>query len=247
MARNRKIPIILIDECRAVKTIQFDRKVYLGDPINIAKIFSDLGADEIIYLDISSSRSQREPNYNLIRRIARQCSMPLTYGGGIKTIEQAKRVLSLGVEKISVQSHAFQNDEFLSDLAMEVGVQSVLLSIDVRYSTENENYQIFDRNKNKFIPLEDYFERFRSKDIGEIILANMNKDGMKTGPDLALIRKVRDFVGQPLIYTGGIYSADCCEKAFEYGADAVAASSYFVLKGSDRSILINYPKPSWQI
>ena len=138
-------------------------------------------------------------------------------------------------------------DNFLSELAQEIGVQSTLMSVDVRYSHKNSCYEILDRINKRFLSLEMFFQNFSSQDVGEIILTHMDRDGMNTGPDLALIEKVRDFVGQPLIYSGGVHSATCFDEAFEYGADAVAASSYFVLKGSDKSILINYPKPSWII
>ena len=246
MALNRKIPIVLIENGKAVKSIQYDRKIYLGDPINICKIFSDLGADEIIYLDISASSSHREPDYNLLRRIARQCSMPMTYGGGIKTVDQAKKVLSLGIEKVAVQTQAFKKDDFLAELSGEIGVQSTLLSIDVKFSKTNMCYEVFNRNESKCILLEEYLHNCILKNVGEIILANMDFDGMKLGPDLALIKKIRGTVKQPLIYSGGVYSDKCFENAFAMGADAVAASSYFVLKGSEEAILINYPKPSWK-
>ena len=247
MAMKRKVPTILIDQGRAVKTLGFERKIYLGDPVNIAKIFSDFGADEIIYLDISKDRFYREPDYGLLRRIARQCSMPMTYGGGIQNTKQAKAILALGIEKISTQTYTFQNECFVNELAHEIGVQSTLLSIDVRDTYNSQNYEVFDRANNQYIALDSYLEKISTRDVGEVIITHMNRDGMKTGPDLNLIKMLRNQLKQPMIYSGGVFEDGCFDAAFAAGADAVAASTYFVLKGTEKSILISYPKPSWQL
>ena len=247
MAMKRKIPTILIDQGRAVKTIEFGRKIYLGDPVNIAKIFSDLGADEIIYLDISKDRFNKEPDYGLLRRIARQCSMPMTYGGGICNTKQAKAILALGIEKISTQTYTFQNGSFLAELAHEIGVQSTLLSVDVRDAHNGQNYEVFDRANKQYIALDHFIENLSNPDVGEVIVTHMGRDGMKTGPDLNLIKMLRNHIKQPMIYSGGVFEDRCFDAAFAAGADAVAASSHFVLKGTEKSILISYPKPSWQL
>ena len=153
MVSKRIIPVVLLNSGAACKTIRFGERIYLGDPVNIAKIFSDIGVDEIIYLDITKGRHWAGPDMNLIRRIARQCAMPLTYGGGISTVDQARDVLSLGVEKVSIQRGFFENSDLIGQLADVFGQQSVLLSLDFCRRDEGDVLYIRDPVRGSWCPL----------------------------------------------------------------------------------------------
>ncbi|WP_318484972.1 AglZ/HisF2 family acetamidino modification protein [Photobacterium leiognathi] len=245
MIRNRVIPLLLFMNGGLVKSKKFKNHVYVGDPINTIKIFNTKEVDELIFIDIDASKLNREPNYKLISEIASECFMPLTYGGGVKNIEQARKIFSLGVEKISFQSSVIDNMDFITELAKEFGSQSIVISIDVKKSLFG-NYLLYNAStKTKLkINLTDYIKNVEIAGAGEILVNSVDNDGVMSGLDTKLIELVSHDVNIPIIASGGIGSLKNIKEGIDSGADAVAAGSFFVFKGSHNAVLISYPKYS---
>jgi cyclase len=242
MLKRRLIPCLLLRNGGLVKTIKFSNPKYVGDPINAIHIFNEKEVDELIVLDITASKEKREPNYDLIERIAGECFMPLCYGGGIRTIEQARHLFKLGVEKISIQTAALHNLSIIKQISEEVGSQSVVASIDV-LKNKLGKYLLYSssRGKTHHLPWTDYLNSVVEAGAGEIVLNAVDNDGMMKGMDLELIRRASINTSVPLIAIGGAGSLSHLKSAFESGASAVAAGSFFVFQGPHRAVLITYP------
>ncbi len=197
-------------------------------------------------IDIDASVKSTEPDYKLIENLALECRMPLCYGGGIKTSEQAQRIFSLGVEKIAVSSAAVQNPYIVGEMASRVGNQSVVVVMDVRKKLLSNKYEIYTHNGKKATGLDavKFAVEMEAAGAGELVLNSIEHDGMMQGFDLAIIDKVRAAVSIPMTVIGGAGSMDDLGKVVEkYGIIGVAAGSFFVFKGKFRAVLINYPKP----
>ncbi len=239
---NRVIPCLLLQDGGLVKTTKFGRPRYVGDPINAIRIFNEKYVDELVFLDITASRTGAEPDYDLIARIAGECFMPLCYGGGIRTLEQARRIVASGVEKIAVNSMAIDRPQFLSELSQELGASSVIAAIDVKKDIFGRErvYHPGLRRLTKLDPVH-HAKASVAAGAGEIFLNNVDRDGQRSGFDTALIAKVSAAVNVPVIACGGASSLSDMRAAVEAGASAVAAGSMFVFYGPHRAVLINYP------
>lgn len=235
---------MLVDNNRLVKTVNFKDPKYVGDPLNAVKIFNEKSVDELMFIDISASRENKEPNYDLIEKVATECRMPLCYGGGIKTVEQAQKVLGLGVEKVSLSSKALEDPSLLQKLADEIGSQSVVVTLDVKKKRLGSGYQIYTMNgkqKSKY-KLDDYIRLCQDNGAGELVINSIDKDGMMKGYDLELITQVKQQVSIPLTILGGAGSLEDFHQLYQkYGLIGMAAGSYFVFKGKFRAVLISYP------
>lgn len=243
MLKHRVIPALLLKNNGLVKTTKFGNPKYVGDPINAIRIFNDKEVDELIVLDIDASKEHREPNYDLIEQFASECFMPLAYGGGVRTLEQARTIFSLGVEKISVQSACIENPHFITELAEHFGSQSIIVSIDLKKNWLKQ-VKIFNSttgNNLKGSWVEKLYE-FVSAGAGEVLLNSVDKDGTLSGPDLELIRIASSHVNVPLIAMGGVSSLENIKECVDAGASAVAAGAFFVFHGPHRAVLITYPK-----
>jgi cyclase len=244
MNRIRVIPVLLLQNKGLVKTINFKNPTYIGDPINAVKIFNEKEVDELVFLDIEATTKNQEPNYNTIEEISSECFMPLAYGGGIKNIEQIKKIFDIGVEKVIINSAAAKNPKLISEAAKIYGNQSIVVSVDVKKDLFGR-YNCFINSGNqkvKFEPAE-YLKLLEESGAGEIILTSINKEGTFKGFDIELIKKLTHEVNIPIVANGGAGSIDDFVKAIiEGGASAVAAGSFFVYKGETRGILINYPE-----
>lgn len=245
MHRIRLIPILLLSEKGLVKTRQFKNPVYIGDPINAIRIFNEKRVDEIMVLDIQASKEKKEPRYDLIQKLASECFMPMSYGGGIKSIEQASRIISCGVEKVSVNSGAIHNLGLISELAKKFGNQSIVACIDVkkdvfgRYRVINHAGKVIENNPVKWA------KSLELAGAGELLLTSVDSEGSMLGYDTALIKSISEVLTIPLIANGGAGKIqDFLDAANIGGASALAAGSYFVFKGSLRGILISYPTPN---
>lgn len=230
-----------------VKTVKFsveDGK-YVGDPINAVKIFNEKHVDEIMVIDIDASVENREPDYEMIRNVATECRMPLCYGGGVKTVEQVKYIISLGVEKVAISSAAIENPNLLREMSETVGAQSVVLVLDVaKRGTFKKNYELLTMNgKNKTgIKLMDFLHQINDIPYGEIVINNIDRDGMMTGYDIELSDMVREHTDVPMTVLGGASSLDDIKGLVErYKVIGAAAGSLFVFKGKYKAVLINYP------
>lgn len=240
----RITPCLLIRNRGLVKTVRFADPKYVGDPVNAVKIFNEKEADELIALDIDATLEEREPDFRLIAQIAVECRMPLCYGGGIKTVDQAKRIIGLGVEKIAVSSAAVDNPQIVSQIAKEIGSQSVVVVFDVRKGQTPNDYQVWTYNgqKNTAKSLADVVGQAEAMGAGEILVNSIEDDGVMKGYDLALARIVRESTRLPMTMLGGAGSlADIAKLIQSCGVIGAAAGSLFVFKGARRAVLINYP------
>ena len=243
MLSNRVIPSLLLSDGGLYKSTKFKDPVYVGDPINAIKIFNDKEVDELMVIDISASKFGTEPDFELIEQFAGECFIPLTYGGGIKTLEQARKIFALGIEKICVQSAFLDNPDLICDLVNSFGSSSIVASIDLRRNWLNQiNVYNYMTGKNSKTNWTELITKYSEAGVGEIFLNNVDKDGTRSGPDLEMIRVVAKTTDIPLIACGGVSSLDDIQKVILAGADAVSAGSFFVFHGPHRAVLITYPE-----
>jgi cyclase len=243
MLRPRIIPSLLVQDNGLVKTVNFRNPKYVGDPINAVRIFNDKGVDELVIFDIDATVLRKEPNYSLIERLASQSMMPLCYGGGVKTVEQAQRIFSLGIEKIALSSAVLDNPLLIKEISERVGSQSVIVVLDVTKKLLG-GYEIFTHNGKKATGINPiiFAEKAQRLGAGEIVINSIDKDGLMKGYDLDLIDKVRDKITVPMTVLGGAGSLEDIEKVIDkHGVIGVAAGSLFVFKGPYKAVLINYP------
>lgn len=243
MLRPRIIPSLLIHDNGLVKTINFKNPKYVGDPINAVKIFNEKAVDELAVFDIDATVLGKEPNYSLIERLASQSMMPLCYGGGVKTVEQAQRIFSLGIEKIALSSAVLQNPKLITEISDRVGAQSVIVVLDVRKKLLG-GYEVYTHNGKKATGINPFkfVEEAQKLGAGEIVINSIDKDGVMKGYDLDLIAKVREKISLPMTVLGGAGSLLDIEKVIDvHGVIGVAAGSLFVFKGPYKAVLINYP------
>ncbi|MBN9300151.1 MAG: imidazole glycerol phosphate synthase subunit HisF [Filimonas sp.] len=243
MLRPRIIPSLLIHDNGLVKTVQFKSPKYVGDPINAVKIFNEKAVDELAVFDIDATINRREPNYNLIERLANQSRMPLCYGGGVKNVEQAQRIFGLGIEKIAFSSAICDNPNIIPLVADRVGTQSVIAVLDVKKKMFG-GYEIYINNGKKATGLNpiEFAAKLEKLGAGEIVINSIDHDGMMNGFDMNLIDKIRESISIPLTVLGGAGSLVDIGKVIEkHGVIGIAAGSLFVFKGVYKAVLINYP------
>lgn len=241
--RPRVIPCLLMDSNSLVKPIRFKNPQYVGDPLNAIKIFNGKEVDELILIDIKASVQNKEPDYDLIGLVAESCFMPLCYGGGIKNIDQAKRIFHIGVEKVALNKSAYTMPGLISEIAKIYGTQSVVVSVDVRKSIFGK-YSVCIDGGQQIIKgdVVSYVKTLEEKGAGEILLTAVDKEGTWSGYDYELIRKVTEAVHIPVIANGGAGRIDHLKSAFEAGASAMALSSMVVFQKKGMGVLINFPK-----
>jgi len=243
MLRPRIIPCLLVHDGGLVKTVRFKDPKYVGDPINAVKIFNEKEADELVVLDIDATVQGREPNFRLIAQFAAECRMPLCYGGGIRTVEQAKRIIGLGVEKVAISAAAVADPKLISRIAEEVGSQSVVVVLDVKSSLfgKQEVWTHNGRKNSGKSPVEAAQEA-EALGAGEIVINSIDRDGQMKGYDVALATKLRAATRLPMSVLGGAGSLqDIGELIAACGVVGAAAGSFFVFKGAYRAVLISYP------
>ncbi len=223
--------------------MKFRKPVYVGDPINAIRIFNDKEVDELMVLDIDASRHGRAPNYALIEQFAGECFMPLCYGGGIQSVEEARQLFALGVEKVCLQTAALKNMTLIREIADRFGSQSVLFSLDVKKGWLG-GLHAYGAADGKTIakPWQTVLQEAVGAGAGEIVLNAVDRDGMMAGMDQALIREASRSIPVPLIAVGGVGSLDDIRTAIAAGASAVSAGAFFVFYGPHRAVLITYPR-----
>lgn len=244
MLRSRIIPCLLVHNNGLIKTIQFKNPKYVGDPINAVKIFNEKEVDELIVLDVDKSRNGDKPNFDLIRKLADESRMPLCYGGGINNVEDAVKIIELGVEKIAISNAAIENPKICKELGEIIGNQSVVVVLDVKKKPFSNNYNIFTLNgsKKEKISLKEALEVFSNLEVGEIVINSIDNDGKMEGYDERLIEFCRENTNLPLTFLGGAGSIlDIKNLISKYKIIGAAAGSLFVFKGIYKAVLINYP------
>ena len=244
MIRPRIIPCLLVHNGGLVKTVRFSNPKYVGDPINAVRIFNEKEVDELIVLDIDATVQGKEPDYDLIRDLASECRMPLCYGGGVSSVRQVERIISLGVEKVAISSAAVRDHAVIRESARVVGSQSVVVVLDVREDRSRNLYGVWTHNGRVRTgwKVTDLARRMAECGAGEIVVNSIDRDGAMEGYDLALARLVRAAVDTPITILGGAGSLrDIGNLIAEIGIVGAAAGSLFVFKGPYRAVLINYP------
>ena len=247
MLRSRIIPCLLVHKKGLVKTIGFKDPKYVGDPINAVKIFNEKEVDELIVLDIDASAEGRGPDFDLIRNLAVECRMPFCYGGGVTTVEQAKQIINLGAEKVALSTSAVKNFNLIAEMGEAVGVQSVIVVIDVKKRKSlfgGSGYDIYINNgKTKTdLVLEDFVKKLDEIGVGEIVINSIDLDGSMKGYDISLLDKVRELTEVPITGLGGAGSLDDVHALIQkFRIIGAAAGSLFVFKGKYRAVLISYP------
>ena len=242
MLRSRVSPCLLVHNKGLVKTVKFKDAKYVGDPINAVKIFNEKEVDELIVLDIDATVENKAPDYQMIRHLANESRMPLCYGGGIKTPQQAQEIIKLGVEKVAISSEALSNPSVLKEMADIIGKQSVVVVLDVK-KTLFGSYEIYTHNGNKKVKkkLEQVISELEEIGIGELVINSIDQDGMMKGYDMKLAEKVRDLANVPLTILGGAGSSEDILKLIEkFKVIGASAGSLFVFKGVYKAVLINY-------
>jgi len=244
MCRIRVIPTLTMENAGLVKTTGFAKPKYIGDLINTVKIFNEKEVDELVLLDIGASKNSTPPDIQKIAEIAGECFMPLAYGGGITTLSQIKKIFSVGVEKIILNTHFFKQPNLIQEAANIYGSQSIVVSIDVKKRRLFGGYQVktlSGKLKQSLSPVEAALQAVE-KGAGELLITSIDNDGSMAGYDIELIRSVADVVSVPVVACGGAGSVDDFVDAIVDGkASAVAAGSFFIFKGPHRAVLINYP------
>lgn len=240
--RPRLIPSLLMVGSGLVKTERFNKRTYLGDPINVVRIFNEKMVDELVLLDIEATPKGREPDYNQIADIVSEAFMPIAYGGGIADLQVAKRILSIGVEKLVVNSAAVKRPDLIHELSAEFGTQSVIIAVDVKLNWMGGNRVVTHSAAKKHkLKLVEWVAEAVRLGAGEVLLNSVDRDGTMAGYDVALIEEVSKVVSCPLIACGGASDLASIKLALQAGATDVAAGSMFVFHGPRRAVLITYP------
>jgi cyclase len=240
----RIIPILQLSKRQFIKTIRFRKRTYVGDPMNILRIFNDKEADELVILDIDAHRSGRGPDTDYIKQVAAECFMPITYGGGITRLKQADELFAAGVDKICLNTSAATQPELITSVADKYGAQAVVVSIDVRkklFGTYTAVIQGATRNVR--LKLTDYVHRCQEQGCGEILVNSVDRDGTMSGYDLDLLATVAQHSSVPVVACGGAATNSDLHSAIKDAeVAAAAAGSMFVFQGPHRAVLISYPK-----
>ena len=229
MLKMRVIPCLDVKDGRVVKGVNFVDLVDAGDPVEQARVYDREGADELTFLDITASHENRDTIYDVVRRTAEQVFMPLTVGGGVRTVEDIRKLLLAGADKVSINTAAIHRPEFVQEAAEKFGAQCIVVAIDAK-QVEPGRWEIFTHGGRKATGIDavEWAKRMESYGAGEILLTSMDRDGTKSGFDLALTRKVADGLRIPVIASGGVGTLDHLVEGIREGhATAVLAASIF--------------------
>ncbi len=241
MRQIRIIPCLQLANQRLVKTVKFKIGNYIGDPVNTIKIFNDLEVDELCFLDITASGENKSPDFNLLRQIANECFMPLSYGGGINSFEAAKDIFSIGFEKIVLNTAAVRHPKLIGKIAEHFGSQAVIAAVDVRKNLFGRHEAITNNGRDKVgVPVVEWAQRLEAEGAGEILLTSIDRDGSWKGYDILITEKIARAVSIPVIANGGAGKLRHLTEAVEKGASAVAVSSLVLYQNKDMGVLINY-------
>lgn len=243
MLKTRIIPCLQLIGDSLVKTVKFGNHGYIGDPINTVRIFNELEIDELCFLDIRATVEGREPTFSILQQISNECFMPLSYGGGVKDFNTAKKILSIGFEKIVVNTEAFRNPGLITVLADHFGAQAVIGSIDVKKNIWGK-YNVFVKDgteKTGLDPVE-WAQQLQEKGAGEILLTSMDRDGTWSGFDVELTKRVAEAVSIPVIANGGAGNIQHIGEVVKTGhASAVSLGSMVVYQKKEMGVLVNFP------
>jgi len=240
--KARVLPLLLLHDGALVKSVRFDDLDYIGDPVNAVRIFNELEVDELVFLDILATPGGRQPEYDLIEQIAGECFMPLAYGGGIRSSDQAARLFGIGIEKITVNSAALADPGLIDSLASAFGSQSIVAAMDV-LAKRNDRHEVVSERGRRPTGRDavEWARELEGRGAGEVLLNSVARDGTWQGIDLDLVSRVSGAVDLPVIACGGAGNLQHVAAAVDAGAQAVAAGSLFVYQKKGFGVLISYP------
>jgi cyclase len=243
MLRTRVIPTLLLRKESLVKTVSFGKFTYVGDPANTVRIFNELEVDELLFLDITASRENRSPNLKLLADIANECFMPLGYGGGISSLDQAKAVFDIGFEKVAINTQAAENPALISEIAVHYGSQAVIASIDVKRGVfGGQTVRTLGGKRNTRRDPVEWAKEVEKMGAGEILLTSIDREGTWEGFNLDLVRRVADAVSIPVIAHGGAGNVEHIGQVVrDANASAVALGSMVVFQKKGMGVLVNFP------
>lgn len=242
--RPRIIPCLTIQHFDLVKTINFKKPRYIGDPVNSVKIFNNKNVDEMCILDITATKENRGPDIGYLHEIAGEAFMPLGYGGGIKTLKQAKEIFRIGYEKVVLNTLVFENSEEVKRIVDFAGSQSVIASIDYKKDILGRRLvYTCDGEKKTRYSLDDVISHVVDLGVGEVLLTSIDHEGKMNGYDESVIKIISGIenIGVPIILNGGAGKIEDIKSALDLGADAFAVSSFFLYYGTNKAVLINTP------
>ena len=246
MFRPRIIPVLLLKDSALVKSVKFKDHKYIGDPINAVRIFNDLKADELVFLDIAASVQNRLISLDFVRDVGEEANMPFAVGGGIKTPEDIKAVINAGAEKVVINTAAAQNPDFVRQAADIFGSSTIVVCLDIKkqWFKGERTWILGGSRATDYTPLE-FARLMEEKGAGEIIVQSIEQDGMMGGYDLELVKAISIAVSVPVVALGGAGKNEDLISAFKQGyANGLAAGSLFVYQGAQRGVLVNYPDKS---
>jgi cyclase len=244
MRRPRIIPVLLLKDRYLVKTTRFGKPHYIGDPINAVRIFNDLNADELVFLDIEATKLGRSVDLDFVKEVAEEANMPFSLGGGICSLKQIHETISAGAERVIIGTHAAQNPEFIREASEEFGSSTISVCIDYKNRFLGGIKAVV-QNASKstaFHPLE-LAKMMEEKGAGELIIQSVSRDGSMQGYDIPLLKEIAASVSIPVVGLGGAGTEDHLREAFNQAfLSGVASGSFFVYKGNQKGVLINYPE-----
>lgn len=243
MLRTRVIPCLLLKNESLVKTVKFKKYNYIGDPVNTVRIFNELEVDELMFLDITASLENRSINFSVLHDIADECFMPLSYGGNIKSLDDAKRVFEIGFEKVVINSNAFGNLRLIEEISDYFGAQSVVGSIDVKKNLFGKETVVshHGRRKQHADPV-GWAKKLEKAGVGELLVTSIDREGTWSGYDIELLKKMTDSVNVPVIANGGAGSVtDLSDAVKSANVSACAVGSMVVYQKKGMGVLVNFP------
>lgn len=246
MLKTRVIPVLLLRDSALVKTVKFKKFSYIGDPCNTIRIFNELEVDELVLLDILASRRRSKPDYKLISEVANECFMPLSYGGGIRSIHDIKKILNIGLEKVVINSYAVECPHFITEAADKFGSQCIIGSMDVKKDFWG-NYRVYTyggMKKTKLNPIS-WSTELEKLGAGELLITSIDREGTWEGYDIDLLKSITSKVNIPVISHGGAGNLNHLSEAINRGSvSAVALGSMVVFQKIGMGVLINFPSKS---
>lgn len=243
MFKPRIIPVLLLQNNGLVKSVKFGKHRYIGDPINAVKIFNDKMADELVFLDIQASKANRLISLDFVENVGEEANMPFAVGGGIKTIQDIRKILECGAEKVVVNSAAFENPDFIKNASDIFGASTIVVCIDVKLNIFGKKRRVYKngRKRSEFTPVE-FAQTMEEFGAGELIIQSVDRDGTYNGYDIDLVKDISTAVTIPVVALGGARNYSDMRHVVEVGyASAAAAGSTFVYHGPRNAVLINYP------
>lgn len=243
MLRTRIIPCLLLKNESLVKTVKFKEYNYIGDPVNTVRIFNELEVDELMFLDIFASKENRGINFKILEDISNECFMPLSYGGNIKSLDDAKKIFKIGFEKVVINSNSFNNLKLIEEISNYFGVQSVVCSIDIKNSFwgTQKIYSHHGRKKQN-VDIVSWVKKLEKAGAGELLVTSIDKEGSWEGYDIELIKKITSNVQIPVIANGGCGKVEHLgEVVKKANASACAIGSMLVYQKKGMGVLVNFP------